>query len=114
MSPVRRAPPRTGLIERIAYDEEVCSLGFWPGDPWTGKTDALFYSYTVPEPAGYARQRFRPDGAVFSPELKECVLPYETVRRSADPERALLEFAESTYDTGASLAKWDRSALAFP
>jgi hypothetical protein len=110
----RRAPPRRGLIERIAYDEEVCSLGFWPGDPWTGKTDALFYSYTVPEPAGYARQRFRPDGAFFSPDLRECVLPYETVRRSLDPERTILEFAESTYDTGASLAKWDLAALAFP
>jgi hypothetical protein len=48
----RRAPPRRGLIERIAYDEEVCSLGFWPG--------------------------------------------------------------ESTYDTGATLAKWDLAALAFP
>ena len=46
----RRAPPRKGLVERDAYDEEVISLGFWPGDPWTGATEAMFYSYTVPEP----------------------------------------------------------------
>ncbi len=94
-------------------DEEVCSLGFWPGDPWTGGQDAAFYSYTVPEPEGLPRQRFRPDGAFWSDQLKECLLPYEAVRRSADPGKAILEFAESTYDAGSTLAKWDRAALAY-
>ena len=110
----KRAPARKGLVERVAYDEEVCSLGFWPGDPWSGATDAAFYSYTVPEPAGYAGQRFRPDGAVYSAQLKEAVLPYEVVRRSSDPARAILDFAESTYDAGSTLAKWDREALVYP
>jgi hypothetical protein len=109
-----RAPPRKGLIERVAYDEEVSSLGFWPGDPWTGATDAAFYSYTVPEPAGFPEQRFRPGAAFFSAGLKECVLPYDAVRRSPDPATAILEFAQSTYDAGATLAKWDLAALAYP
>jgi hypothetical protein len=100
----RRAPARKGLIERVAYDEEVSSLGFWPGDPWKG----------VPEPAGFASERFRPDGAFYSDALKECLLPYEVVRSSADPGKAILDFAQSTYDAGSTLAKWDRAALAYP
>jgi hypothetical protein len=110
----RRAPLRTAKIDRDAYDEEVISLGFWPGDPWTGATDASFYAYTVPEPAGLASQRVRPDEAVFDNKMKEFLLPYDAVRRSRDPAKAILDFAQSTYDAGSTLAGWDRAALAYP
>jgi hypothetical protein len=110
----RRAPARTGAIDRDAYDEEVISLGFWPGDPWTGKSEAMFYSYTVPEPAGLALETVRPAAASFSDTFKEFVLPYDDVRRAADPAQAILDFAESTYDAGSKLAAWDREALAYP
>jgi hypothetical protein len=110
----RRAPARKGKVDRDAYDEEVISLGFWPGDPWKGTTEAIFYSYTVPEPPGLPEHRVRPDAASFSPAMKEFVLPYEDVRRSADPAGAILEFAQSTYDVGSTLAGWDRAALAYP
>ena len=110
----RRAPARKAMVDRDAYDEEVISLGFWPGDPWTGATEALFYSYTVPEPEGLSGRRVQPDAASFSGTLKEFVLPYEEVRRSADPAAAILAFAESTYDAGSTLAGWDRKGLAYP
>ena len=110
----RRAPLRKAKVDRDAYDEEVISVGFWPGDPWTGATDAAFYAYTVPEPAGLASQRVRPDAAFFSDAMKEFILPYEDVRRSPDPVGAILEFAESTYDAGATLAGWDKKSLAYP
>ena len=110
----RRAPPRKGLVERDAYDEEVISVGFWPGDPWTGATEAMFYAYTVPEPTGLPERPVRPDAASFSATLKEFVLPYDDVRRSADPAGTILEFAQSTYDAGSTLAGWDRAALAYP
>jgi hypothetical protein len=110
----RRAPARKALVDRDAYDEEVISLGFWPGDPWTGATEAFFYSYTVPEPAGLPVHAVRPQAASFSPTVKEFVLPYEDVRRAPDPVGAILEFAESTYDAGSTLAGWDRKALAYP
>jgi hypothetical protein len=48
---------------------------------------------------------------MYHPVLREWVLPYEAVRRSADPEAALLSFLASTYDAAATLAKWDRAAL---
>jgi hypothetical protein len=111
----RRAPLRKGVVERDAYDEECISLGFWPGDPWTGKSEAFFYSYTIPAPQGLESQRVRPDAARFDTETwKEFTLPYEDVRRSADPESAILEFAESTYDAGATLAGWDKAGFAYP
>jgi hypothetical protein len=110
----RRAPPRTAMVERDAYDEEVISLGFWPGDPWTGATEALFYSYTVPEPPGLPGHRVEPGAAAFSASLREFVLPYESVRRSADPAAMIPEFAQSTYDAGSTLAGWDRKGLAYP
>src|SRR5436190_10075924 len=92
----RRAPERKAKVDRDAYDEEVISLGFWPGDPWTGGTEALFCSYTVPEPTGLAASPVRPGAASWSPALKEFVLPYEAVRCAPDPARAILEFAQST------------------
>ncbi len=110
----RRAPERKGKVERDAYDEEVISLGFWPGDPWTGATEALFYSYTVPEPPGLAQKAVRPAGASFHDKMKEFLLPYDTVRRAKDPAAAILEFAESTYDAGSTLGGWDRAGLSYP
>ena len=110
----RRAPLRQTKVERDAYDEEVISLGFWPGDPWTGATDAMFYAYTVPEPAGFAAAPVHPTAASWNTTLKEFLLPYDDVRRASDPAAAILEFAQTTYDAGASLAGWNRDALAYP
>ncbi len=110
----RRAPQRTNPIERDAYDEECISLGFWPGDPWTGSSEAFFYSYTVPAPAGFAAAQIGPRGASFSETFKEFVLFYDDVRSSPDPAGAILEFARTTYDAGATLAHWDSAGLAYP
>lgn len=110
----RRAPLRKNKVDRDAYDEEVISLGFWPGDPWTGESEAMFYSYTVPEPPGLPARPVRPAAAFFSDKFKEFVLPYDEVRRSPDPAAAILEFAESTYDAGATLAGWDKASFAYP
>jgi hypothetical protein len=110
----RRAPAREAMVDRDAYDEEVISLGFWPGDPWKGASEAFFYSYTVPAPAGFEAQPVRPEAASFSATFKEFVLPYDDVRRAADPAKAILDFAESAYDAGSTLAGWDRTGLAYP
>ena len=105
----RLAPPRKGAISGPAYSHEVCSAGFWPGG---GVVDGpAFYSYTVLSPAGIAEARVRPEAAKWNSQLSEFILMYDDVRRADSPEQALLEFLESTYDAGASLAKWDRATL---
>ena len=53
----------------------------------------------------------RPAGAGYRAEMREFVLPYEAVRRAADPDAALLDFCQSTYEIAADLGRWDRAAL---
>jgi hypothetical protein len=109
--PAPEHPSMPGLPDRVtrdAYSHEVSSCGFWPGAPGM---DALFYSYAYPEPPGYAEYPIEPSSARFDKNLGEFVLPYETMRTSADPDSALLAFLQSTYEAAANLAHWDRKAL---
>ena len=106
----RRAPERPGAdaMTREAYSHEVSSVGFWPG---AGIGGAAFYSYTVPEPAGFREAPVRPDSAHYDPQLSEFILMYDDVRRSPSPGATLLDFCQSTYEAGARLGHWDRGAL---
>ena len=112
----RRAPDHPGgipnlpdWVAREAYSHEVSSCGFWPGgDP---VPYPAFYSYAYPEPEGFAAAPIRPDGAFYSTDLREFILPYDVVRQAASPDDTLLEFLQTTYEAAASLADWDRSAL---
>ena len=107
----RRAPEREGAdaMTREAYSHEVISVGFWPGRPEV--SDAVFYAYAAPEPPGFKTAAVGPRAAFYSNELNEFFLKYEDMRAAPSPREALLEFARSTYDAGASLAGWDRQAL---
>lgn len=91
-----------------AYSHEVSSCGYWPGGPGE---EGVFYAYAYPTPAGYRDAVVAPEGARWDEDLGEFVLPYEIVRRSADPDAALLEFLQTTYDAAADSAGWDRAAL---
>jgi hypothetical protein len=106
----RRAPPIEGdAIEREAYSHEVCSAGWWPGDPRLER--ASFYCYASPEPPGFPQARISPPQAYYSPFLKGFYLDHDQVRRAADPEAVLLEFCESTYAAAADLGAWPRADL---
>jgi hypothetical protein len=105
-------PPRPGVITGPAYSHECCSAGFWPGG--NGVDGPAYYSYTIRQPAGLEAAPVRPDGAKWNPQLSEFILLYDDVRRADSPEQALIEFLESTYNAGASLAKWDRGVLERP
>jgi hypothetical protein len=43
--------------------------------------------------------------------MKEFTLPYDAVRRAADPDAMVLSFFQSTYAAAADRAAWDRSAV---
>jgi hypothetical protein len=107
----RPAPERDGAdaITREAYSHEVISHGFWPGSG--AMKEAAFYSYTAPEPKGLSEETIRPNGAMYSREISEFILPYDVVRQADSPDEALTDFLQSTYEAGARLANWDRNAL---
>ncbi|HEU5440471.1 MAG TPA: DUF5996 family protein [Ktedonobacterales bacterium] len=109
----RRAPERPGAdrINREAYSHEVSSCGFWPGTPGGPIQEPAYYAYMAPEPAGYAEAAVLPGAALYSRELGEFILPYDSVRTAADSDAMLLDFVQSTYEAGANLAGWDRTAL---
>lgn len=99
-----------GLPDRVtreAYSHEVSSAGFWAGG--ATRAEPFFYSYFYPEPEGY-RQSSIAHGS-FDTSFGEFVLPYATVRAAGDPQRMLLEFFQSAYDSGADRARWDRASL---
>jgi len=112
----RRAPPHPGgvpnlpdSVTREAYSHEVASCGFWPGGG--AAPYPAFYAYAYPEPAGFADAHVRPEGAFYSAELREFLLPYDRVRLSDTPDETLLTFLQSTYEAAADLGRWDRAAL---
>ena len=112
----RRAPEHPGgvpglpdRITREAYSHEVSSAGFWPGG--VVAADPIFYSYAYPEPPHFRDPEGELEGAIFDATLGEYVLPYDQVRQSLAPERALMMFLRSTYNRAANLAHWDREAL---
>lgn len=105
------APARDGadLVTREAYSHEVISAGFWPGNGGFGQ--AAFYCYAAPSPDGLDKVNIKPLGATFNHALGEFVYLYDDLRKSADPDAALIEFLESSYAAAADLAHWDRKTL---
>ena len=112
----RRAPVHPGgvpnlavWVTREASSRECSSCGFWPGGG--AVQEPAFYAYTYPEPPGYRDYPVRPKEAYYDDTMREHILPYEAVRRAADPDRMVLEFCRSTYEAGAQLGGWDRAEL---
>lgn len=106
------APPRqtADRITRVAYDEEVISHGFWTGK---GFGEPAFYAYAAPEPKDFGESEIKPAAAFYFKEMGEFLLKYEDVRRADNPDRMILDFMQSTYETGAKLANWNRENLEF-
>jgi hypothetical protein len=96
-------------IVREAYSHEVYSCGFWPGNDII--REAAFYAYAYPEPEGFKDAPIEPQGAFYSRDLGEFILPYEHVRLSEKPRETLLRFLETTYEAAARHGGWDREAL---
>jgi Family of unknown function (DUF5996) len=102
-------PPGAGLIQRVGGDAEQFCIGFWPGS--AALREPAFFSYAYPAPAGIETAAIHPTGAAWNPTLGEFIFPYDAVRRSPDPRRAILDFAESTFVAGARAQRWDPALL---
>ncbi len=106
----RPAPPiEADPVTQEAYSREVIAFGFWAGDDNLG--DAAYYSYTAPEPDALRDQLLPAGQWVEYGAGSLAVLPYETVRLSADPRMLLLAFFQAAYEAGSRLAGWDTASL---
>jgi len=108
---VGKAPGLAAEVMQEAYSHEVSSAGFWPGG--NGIDYAAFYSYAYPTPPGFKTFPVKPEGAAFNETLGEFLLPYNIVRRAANPDATLLAFLQSTYEAAAESAQWNRGELEF-
>jgi len=107
----KRAPERPGAdaMNKEAYSHEVISHGFWPGR--MPSLDASFYAYAAPEPPGLKEAKVLPAAAYYDKEWNEFFLPYEAVRTARNPAEELTAFLNTTYETAATLAGWNRADL---
>ncbi|MHA7261711.1 DUF5996 family protein [Arthrobacter sp. TMN-37] len=110
----RPAPPHPGGVPNCpdwvmveGYSHELWSSGFWAG----GSPEGSFYTYAYPEPDGFRNAPAGPREASYREDLGLFLLPYDAVRRSADPDAMVLEFLQATYAAAADAAGWERSAL---
>lgn len=112
----RKAPKHSGGVPGLpdwvaeeAYCREVSSCGFWTGSD--ALPEPVFYCYLYPEPEGYSTATVQPEEAYYNTTFREFILPYSAVQQSENSAEKLLKFLNSTYHTGANLAKWDREIL---
>ena len=109
----RGAPslPDSDTVTREAYDEELISFGFWPGDHQI--SEPAFYSYTAPEPDGLTEQPLEPRHAFWAEASSGnmALLRYADVRTAAAPEETVLRFLDSAYAAGTTAAGWDVERL---
>src|SRR5436309_16112693 len=96
----------------LGADQEQASAGFWPGN--SKVAEPAFFAYTYPEPPGCPDATIQPDAGFYHPDLSEFILPYDKVRLSPSPDQLILDFFQSTYEVGTTLAGWDRAALERP
>jgi hypothetical protein len=102
-------PPGAGMLERVTYDYEQMSVGWWPGSE--SFPDPAFYAYAYPKSDGIEGAQLSSPGAVWNEALGEFILLYEDVRAAASPAAALREFLDAAYDACASRAGWDPSLV---
>lgn len=101
-------------VTKEAYSREVISSGFWFGD--NSFPEPAFYSYASPEPDRLDDVELVPGPAEWLDRGGShlAVLRYEDAREAGDIRSGALQFYESAYRAGATLAGWDVAALASP
>jgi hypothetical protein len=98
-------------VSREAYSHEVISAGWWPGNVGGPVSDTAFYAYAYPEPEGCRDVPVRPAAARYDTTLRLWVLPWDAARTAPDPDAAVLEFLQSTYEAAANVGAWPRPEL---
>ena len=112
----KKIPSSPGMrnADKDAYSHEVISFGFWAGDE--NVPGPAFYSYTFPAPADLDKQLLQPTTATWKNNNGSpmALVMYDDLRKEEDPRKGLLDFLESAYISGASLAGWNVEQMRVP
>ncbi len=107
-------PAEMSTSNKDAYSHEVISFGFWVGDK--NVAAPAFYCYAYPAPEGLEKTSLLPKSAQWQTNNGSpmALLMYDDIRTAANPKKQLLDFLESAYVAGATLANWDIENLTVP
>jgi hypothetical protein len=101
---------------RNAMDAQEVAVGWWPGDPRSGR--AAFYAYAHPAADGFAGAVLTPAAAHWDEALGEYILYWDDVCDSPTPRADGLEFAHAAFRHACAVCGWDpaltASALGVP
>ncbi len=103
-------PTDRGYLFKYDLDAEMMSAGLYLGDE---SNAPFFYAYIYPEPAQCGSIAIAAEGVEWSDAFHEWILPYDTVRRSSDPEKLVRKFLDSVYGICGDAARWDRSQYTY-
>lgn len=100
------ATPSGNKIVNKALDEGMYACGFWPGD--ISSPQAAFYALSYPfiEDLKDNTALLQPDKAIFKPDKKEFFLALEDAFSYPDPEKAVVSFLKSGFDTLQQIQPW--------
>src|SRR5664280_3913860 len=104
------APPADDFIMRNSMDAQEVAIGWWPGDPRSGR--AAFYAYAHPAPEAFAKATLTPASAHWDAALGEYILDWDDVCKSPNPRAVGLEFAHSAFRHACAVCDWDPALLA--
>ncbi len=90
-----------------AYSHELSSAGFLP----KGGEEGAFYAYAYPTPDGFREHPVGPCRGVLQRRVRRVLAALRGGARRADPDAALLEFLQTSYEAAAEPGGWDRRAL---
>ncbi len=99
------APPSDDFIMRNAMDAQEVAVGWWPGDPRSGR--AAFYAYAYPAPDGFGAAELSSPASRWDAALGEYVLDWNDICTSPDPLAAGLEFAHAAFHHACAVCEWD-------
>ena len=95
-----------GVIERVAFDEEMIEFGFWPGDDKFN--DPAFFILPYPFlQKDLSGAPIQPEKAWYSPEKAEFFLKMSDLVSTDHPEEKLHDFFSSGYKIVSRTQNWE-------
>lgn len=98
--------PGDGIIEQVAFDEELIEFGFWPGDNAEDNPSffVLPYPFVEEDLSGTLNAT---SAGFYSPEKAEYFLPLEKALERDDPEAEVRAFFEEAFHVLTHRGDWE-------